>query len=177
VITFIHGNLFDSRAQVMTNTVNCVGIMGKGVALEFKRQYPALFEDYRMRCHRDEVRIGEPYLWEDDSTQILNFPTKQHWRAPSKLEYIDAGLRYLADHYAELGIHSIAMPPLGCGNGGLKWPDVKDLIIKHLGDLPDLEVYVYESNVSVEAKNIVNDNNSLPVKQEPLPSRIASDLT
>ena len=144
MITFLTGKLFSSHAQVITNTVNCVGVMGKGVALEFKKRHPALFADYQARCAKGAVRVGQPYLWEDDRTQVLNFPTKDHWRNPSRLEWIDSGLRYLADHYGTLGIHSLAMPPLGCGNGGLSWADVKPLLIKHLGEIPDLEVYVYE---------------------------------
>lgn len=144
MITFVQGSLFDSPAQVITNTVNCVGVMGKGVAREFKRRLPAMFEDYRAKCAAGAVRLGEPYLWEDDATQVLNFPTKDHWRGRSKLEYIEAGLRYLAENHASLGIHSLAMPPLGCGNGGLEWHDVKQLMVRYLEPLPDLEVYVYE---------------------------------
>ncbi|MBI2579367.1 MAG: macro domain-containing protein [Candidatus Aenigmarchaeota archaeon] len=144
MITFVTGNLFDSAAQVLTNTVNCVGAMGKGVALEFKNRYPAMFEEYRRRCERGEVRPGEPYLWEDDRVQILNFPTKRDWRENSRLEDIALALKYLATHYQNMGIQSLAMPALGCGQGGLRWEDVRPLIEKHLGDLTDLDVYVYE---------------------------------
>jgi O-acetyl-ADP-ribose deacetylase (regulator of RNase III) len=143
LITFIQGNLFETNAQVITNAINCVGVMGKGVALEFKRRYPELFTDYKRRCADRSVRVGELYLWEDESVQILNFPTKKHWKDPSRLEYIETGLRYLVANYAELGIHSIAMPQLGCGNGGLDWKIVMQMMKDHLGLIPDLEVYVY----------------------------------
>jgi len=153
MITFVTGNLFTSNAQVLTNTVNCVGVMGKGVALEFKTRYPELFADYQARCASGAVLVGQPYLWEDDRVQVLNFPTKQHWRNPSQLDWIEAGLKHLANHYTDLGIQSLAMPPLGCGNGGLSWSEVKPLIIKCLGDIPDLEVYVYESLANVTQPN------------------------
>ena len=158
MITFVKGNLFDSAAQVVTNTVNCVGVMGKGVALEFKNRYPALFEDYRARCGRSEVRPGEPYLWEDDRVQVLNFPTKRDWRENSRLEDIEQGLQYLAKHYQDLGIQSLAMPALGCGNGGLRWEDVRPLITKHLGHLTDMDIYVYEPGVAATGRNPSQDS-------------------
>lgn len=137
------GDLFASRAQTLVNTVNCVGVMGKGVALEFKKRFPAMFQDYVRRCEQKAVRIGEPYLYRDiTGTLILNFPTKNHWRSPSRLKDIERGLDYLAAHSAEWGITSIAMPPLGCGNGGLEWGDVGPLIYRKLHRLPiDVEVY------------------------------------
>lgn len=137
------GNLFESRAQTLVNTVNCVGVMGKGVAEQFKRRFPEMFEDYRRRAERNAVRLGEPYLYRDRSgVQIVNFPTKGHWRSPSRLADIERGLDYLAAHAAEWGITSIAMPPLGCGNGGLEWSDVGPLIYAKLHHLPvDIEVY------------------------------------
>jgi O-acetyl-ADP-ribose deacetylase (regulator of RNase III) len=143
MISYIAGDLFESRAQVLTNTVNCVGVMGKGLALEFKKRYPALFRDYAERCARGEMKIGEPWLWEGAEVQILNFPTKRHWRAPSLIEDIDEGLKWLAARYGDVGISTIAMPALGCGNGGLPWNMVRPLMEARLGTLPDLEVFVY----------------------------------
>jgi O-acetyl-ADP-ribose deacetylase (regulator of RNase III) len=143
MITFVEGNLFDSPAQVLTNTVNTVGVMGKGIALNFKNSYPEMFLDYKNRCKQGLVRIGEPYLWENDEVQILNFPTKENWRNNSKLEYVEKGLQYLRDNYQAMGICTLALAPLGCGNGGLYWPDVKALMIKYLGPLPGLEVFAY----------------------------------
>jgi O-acetyl-ADP-ribose deacetylase (regulator of RNase III) len=142
MITYVSGNLFDSPAQVICNTVNCVGVMGRGIAREFKVRYPAMFSDYVKRCQRGEVRTGVPYLWEDDSVQILNFPTKRHWRNDSLLADIDDGLRYLAASYSTMGIATLAIPPLGCGNGNLAWNEVKGLLEAHLGSVT-LEVFVY----------------------------------
>jgi O-acetyl-ADP-ribose deacetylase (regulator of RNase III)/uncharacterized protein YwgA len=137
------GNLFDSRAQTLVNTVNCVGVMGKGVAEQFKSRFPAMFEDYKERADRKAVRIGEPYLYRDQSgVQIVNFPTKDHWRSPSRLADVERGLDYLAMHASEWRITSIALPPLGCGNGGLEWSEVGPLIYQKLHGLPfDVEVY------------------------------------
>lgn len=144
MITYKKGDIFSSNAQVITNTVNCVGVMGKGLALTYKKEYTEMFADYKARCEKGGVNPGEPYLWENDEVQILNFPTKRHWKQKSLLEDIDLGLKYFAENYADMGITSIAFPPLGCGNGGLKWSDVKNLINKHLGDLEDIDIYVYE---------------------------------
>lgn len=144
MVTFVKGDIFKSPAQVLTNTVNCVGIMGKGVALEFKNRYPQMFGDYKSKCDQGNVKPGQPYLWENDSSQVLNFPTKRHWRDNSLLQDIEEGLKHLANSYEQMGIQSIAMPALGCGLGGLKWSEVQPLIMKYLGALPDLDVYVYE---------------------------------
>lgn len=115
------GDLFSSKAQTLVNTVNCVGVMGKGVALEFKKRFPSLFEDYAELCKHKQVKLGEPYLYRGAGNKlVLNFPTKGHWRSPSRLANIEAGLDYFVKHYAEWGITSIAFPPLGCGNGGLE---------------------------------------------------------
>lgn len=106
--------------QTITNTVNCVGVMGKGLALEFKRHFPDMFRDYAERCRKGAVVPGKPYTYRDMlGVTILNFPTKRHWREASRLADIEDGLDYLADHYQEMGITSLAMAPLGCGNGGL----------------------------------------------------------
>ncbi|WP_279361667.1 macro domain-containing protein [Xanthomonas sacchari] len=137
------GDLFASHAHVLTNAVNCAGIMGKGIAQAFKRRYPAMFEDYAVRCREGRVRIGEPYLYDDASgIRILNFPTKRHWRSPSRLEDIATGLDHLAAHLREWDVRSLALPPLGCGNGGLAWEEVGPLIYRTLAHLPvDIEVY------------------------------------
>jgi len=137
------GDLFASRGQTLVNTVNCVGVMGKGVAEQFKKRFPVMFEDYESRTERKAVRLGKPYLYRDPSgTQIVNFPTKGHWRSPSRLSDIECGLDYLAAHIAEWGITSLALPPLGCGNGGLEWSEVGPLIWRKLQGLPiAIEVY------------------------------------
>src|SRR5262249_55146584 len=124
-------------------TVNCVGVMGKGVAEQFKNRFPIMFEDYKQRAEAKRLRLGEPYLYRDPSgRQIVNFPTKEHWRSPSRLKDIERGLDYLVSHLADWRVTSLALPPLGCGNGGLEWAEVGPLMYSKLANLPiDIEVY------------------------------------
>ena len=137
------GNIFDSMAETLVNTVNCVGVMGKGIALEFKNRYPGMYETYVDLCKNKQLQPGIPYYYSDLlGNSILLFPTKDHWRSPSKMSYVEDGLDWFRDHYQELGITSIAFPPLGCGNGGLDWFDVGPLMVKKLQDLPiEIEIY------------------------------------
>lgn len=160
MVTFVKGDIFKSPAQVLTNTVNCAGVMGKGVALEFKNRYPQMFGDYKVKCDQGKVKPGQPYLWEDDSAQVLNFPTKRSWRDNSLLQDVEDGLKYLAGSYEQMGIQSIAMPALGCGLGGLKWSEVQPLIMKYLGALPDLDVYVYEPQGAAAIRSDADGRNS-----------------
>jgi O-acetyl-ADP-ribose deacetylase (regulator of RNase III)/uncharacterized protein YwgA len=121
-ISVVTGDLLESKAQTLVNTVNCVGVMGKGIALEFKKHFPDMYADYERRCAAGLVRLREPYLYKRVTIPwILNFPTKGHWRSVSKLSDIVAGLDFLRQNYKEWGIQSIAVPPLGCGNGQLEW--------------------------------------------------------
>ena len=139
------GDIFNSKAQTLINTVNCVGIMGKGIAAEFKNRYPEMFEDYAARCQKNEVKPGVPYLFKTPSLfvpQVINFPTKSDWRAASRVEDIEKGLKILASKYKEWNIESIAVPPLGCGNGQLLWETVGPLIYKYLSKL-DIPVKMY----------------------------------
>lgn len=137
------GNLFESNAQTWVNTVNTVGVMGKGVALEFKKRFPDMFTDYVRRCNEHSVRLGEPYLFKNQQGPwVLNFPTKQHWRDVSRLDAIIRGLEYLEKHYQEWGIRSLAVPPLGCGLGQLDWAVVGPTLFQHLNRLPiPVELY------------------------------------
>jgi O-acetyl-ADP-ribose deacetylase (regulator of RNase III) len=137
------GDIFASRAHTLVNAVNCVGVMGKGVAFEFKKRFPEMFADYAARCERGEVKLGRPYLYQDPSgAGIVNFPTKSHWRAASRLSDIERGLGYFAAHVKDWGITSVAFPALGCGNGGLEWAKVGPLLHAKLHDLNiDVEVY------------------------------------
>ncbi len=134
------GDIFNSEAQTLVNTVNCVGIMGKGIAAEFKKRFSEMFKDYVTRCERKSVKPGIPYLFEVGmfSPQIINFPTKTHWRAASRIEDIEKGLKLLSEKYKEWNIESIAIPPLGCGNGQLLWESVGPLIYKYVSkwDIP-----------------------------------------
>jgi O-acetyl-ADP-ribose deacetylase (regulator of RNase III)/uncharacterized protein YwgA len=143
MVTIQVGDLFESEAQTLVNTVNTVGVMGKGIALEFKRRFPEMYEDYVRRCTRDEVRLGEPYLFRRlVPPWIINFPTKGHWRAISRLSDIVAGLKHLERHYRRWGITSLAVPPLGCGQGQLEWRVVGPTLYRHLGCL-DIRVELY----------------------------------
>lgn len=143
MITVRVGDLFASEAQTLVNTVNCVGIMGKGIALEFKKRFPEMFRDYAKRCAAGQVRLGRPYLYKQlVGPWILNFPTKDHWRSLSRLEDIVAGLEHLEAHVREWGITSLAVPPLGCGNGQLEWRVVGPTLYRHLGEL-DIPVDLY----------------------------------
>ena len=122
MIKVLTGNILESSAQTLVNTVNCVGVMGKGIALEFKNRFPEMFKDYEQKCKRGEVLLGRPYLYKSLLPPwILNFPTKGHWRFLSNLQDIIRGLRFLIKYYREWGITSIAVPPLGCGHGQLEW--------------------------------------------------------
>lgn len=138
------GDIFTSKCTTITNTINCVGVMGKGIALEFKKKYPEMFLDYSNRCKSHLVKPGEPYVFENGlfGEKILNFPTKDHWRNPSQLSYIEKGLDWFCEHYKEYDIDSIAFPALGCGNGGLRWDVVGPIMYQKLSSLPiEIEIY------------------------------------
>lgn len=141
------GNLLDADAEAFVNTVNTVGVMGKGLALQFKQAYPGNFRAYEAACRRGEVRLGSMFTWDTglpgNPRFIINFPTKGHWRSRSRLADVEAGLDDLRRVIQDCEIRSIAVPPLGCGNGGLDWDAVRPLIAEALGDLPDVEVIVY----------------------------------
>lgn len=143
MIRVMLGDLFESNAQTWVNTVNCVGVMGKGVALGFKQRFPEMFTEYELRCQRGDVRLGKPYLFKQlVEPWILNFPTKQHWRQVTNLKDIIAGLEYLEAHYRGWGIKSLAVPPLGCGNGQLEWRVVGPTLYRNLQKLEiPIELY------------------------------------
>ena len=133
MITILIGDLFQSKAQTLVNTVNCVGVMGKGVALEFKKRFPDMYEDYVRRCQVKQVKLGQPYLHKRLMPPwILNFPTKDDWRSVSRLDDIVRGLKYLEQHYQEWEIASLAVPPLGCGQGQLEWQVVGPTLYRYL---------------------------------------------
>jgi O-acetyl-ADP-ribose deacetylase (regulator of RNase III)/uncharacterized protein YwgA len=137
------GDILQSKAQTLVNTVNCVGVMGKGIALEFKKRFPEMFEDYAERCERKEVKPGVPYVYKTlFPPQIVNFPTKDHWKSVSRIADIDRGLQLLVTHYKEWGVTSLAIPPLGCGNGQLEWKAVGPLIYRYASQM-DIPVELY----------------------------------
>jgi uncharacterized protein YwgA/O-acetyl-ADP-ribose deacetylase (regulator of RNase III) len=137
------GNLFDSKAQTLVNTVNCVGVMGAGIALEFKKRFPSMYEDYVQRCETGQVRLGQPYLYRRVTEPwILNIPTKDHWRSVSRLDDIVRGLEFVQHRYREWGITSMAVPPLGTGHGQLEWRVVGPTLFRFLSRL-EIPVELY----------------------------------
>jgi O-acetyl-ADP-ribose deacetylase (regulator of RNase III) len=142
------GDILKANAEAIVNTVNCVGIMGRGIALQFKKAFPANFHAYALACEEGEVQPGKMFVYDTGSftnpRYIINFPTKRHWKGKSRIEDIESGLVALAREVRDRGIKSIAIPPLGAGLGGLDWDEVRPRIESALRDLPDLDVMIYE---------------------------------
>lgn len=155
MIKLTQGNVLKADAEALVNTVNCVGVMGRGIALQFKKAYPDNFKAYKVACDTKEVRPGKMFVY--DLTRIynprfiINFPTKRHWRGKSRIEDIEAGLVDLVQLIQRENIKSIAIPPLGCGLGGLSWAEVKALIFSAFEELPDVEVLLFEPAGAPEA--------------------------
>ena len=136
MVDVIIGDILESKAQTLINTVNCVGVMGKGIALEFKKRFPSMYRDYVKRCNAGEVKLGLPYIYRELSPPwIINFPTKNHWRQVTNLDDIIRGMKYIVDHYKEWGVTSLAVPPLGCGEGQLEWRIVGPTMYRYLKQL------------------------------------------
>ncbi len=136
------GNILESEMHALVNPVNCVGAMGRGLALAFRKEYPDMFVDYQQRCSCGIVLPGQPYAFRvNESRIIINFPTKKHWRSPSQIEWIEMGLRQLRESLVDWGVTSIAIPPVGCGLGGLPWSKVHKLILDNLLGVVPLEIY------------------------------------
>jgi O-acetyl-ADP-ribose deacetylase (regulator of RNase III) len=148
MIKLVTGNLLEVDAEAIVNTVNTVGIMGKGIALQFRQAYPANYEAYKKACDHKEVQPGKMFVFATHRTVnprfIINFPTKRHWKGKSRMEDIDSGLVDLVRVLKDLNIRTVALPPLGCGNGGLKWSDVRTRIEGAFKNLPDVEALLYE---------------------------------
>lgn len=148
MIHFTSGNLLDAKTEAIINTVNTVGVMGKGIALMFKERYPENFKAYAAACKSGEVHPGKMFVTPgvelDGPRWIINFPTKKHWRYPTKIEWVEEGLEDLKRFLVENDVKSVAVPPLGCGNGGLDWNVVRSMIEAALTDLNGVEVYIYE---------------------------------
>jgi len=145
---FTQGNLLEAEVDAVVNTVNTVGVMGKGIALMFKERFEENYEAYVRACKAGEVQVGRMFVTSGAELSgprwIINFPTKKHWRQPTKIEWVRDGLVALREVIREKKIRSIALPPLGCGNGGLDWDDVRPMIVETLGELTDVDVIVYE---------------------------------
>ena len=148
MIQYCHGNLFEADAEALVNPVNTQGAMGKGLALAFKKMFPENFEAYAEACQSGHVKTGKKFITEQKALigprWIINFPTKQHWRDPSRLEWIEEGLADLKKILIEQQIQSVAVPPLGCGLGGLDWKLVKPKIEDALASLSSVRVLVFE---------------------------------
>ena len=147
MITFTQGNLLEARAEALVNTVNTVGVMGKGIALMFKERFADNMRLYAIACKAKQVQTGKMFVTEvhelDGPRWIVNFPTKQHWKAPSQMAWVEEGLQDLRRFLIEKQVKSIAIPPLGAGNGGLEWTEVREQIEIALGDLPNIEIVVF----------------------------------
>ena len=145
MITILRGDLFTADEQTLVNTINCVGVMGKGIALEFKSRYPEMFVKYKDLCDRKLIEVGKLWLYKTPNKWILNFPTKDHWKNKSEIEYLELGLNKFIETYRERGITSIAFPLLGANNGGLKPELVLDLMINRLREC-DVPISIYVSD-------------------------------
>lgn len=148
MITYRRTSILESTAQTLVNTVNCVGVMGKGIAKAFKERDPAMYKAYKKICDRNLLEPGKLWLWQGLDGWVLNFPTKIHWRNPSRLEWIEAGLIKFIAEYASRGITEVSFPRLGCGNGGLEWAAVKPLMESYLRDL-NIQVYIHDYMVDI----------------------------
>jgi len=159
MIQYYNGkNLLQEQAEALVNTVNCIGIMGKGIALQFKKTFPDNFKAYEKACKKNEVQVGKMFVFETHSMfgpkYIINFPTKKHWKEMSSIQYIDEGLDDLKKIISNYNIKSIAIPPLGCGNGGLEWHKVRELINKKLNSLVDTNIIVFEPGQTPAIKSV-----------------------
>jgi len=162
-IIYKKGNMFEDHSEAIVNTVNCVGVMGKGVALEFKRRWPENFKAYKKLCDQELLQPGSMFihdnggmLLESGPRYLINFPTKQHWRAKSKMSFVEEGLNDFVEQIQNLGIKSVAMPPLGCGNGGLLWADVRKLIEDKLASIQDVDFIVYAPKAHFDSPEYEN---------------------
>ena len=160
MIEYKRGDILNEDAEALVNTVNCVGAMGRGVALQFKKVFPENFKAYAAACKREEVKPGRMFVHDQgelvNPRYIINFPTKRHWRGASRMEDIEAGLEALAVEIRKLGIRLIAIPPLGSGLGGLEWLEVKERIKKNFADIDDVRVVVFEPHETTTEKTVRN---------------------
>ena len=157
-IKFTTGDILAADVEALVNTVNCVGIMGRGIALQFKNAFPANFKAYKAACARQEVQPGRMFVFETGTMTnpklIINFPTKRHWRGKSRIEDIEAGLKALVEEISARNIRSIAIPPLGSGLGGLNWTEVRARIEAALQNLPNVDIIVFEPNGAPDTETI-----------------------
>jgi O-acetyl-ADP-ribose deacetylase (regulator of RNase III) len=166
MIELKRGDLLKQNAEALVNAVNCVGVMGRGIALQFRKAFPENFKIYEAACKRGEVKPGEMLVFDTHQVTnpryIINFPTKRHWRDQSRITDIESGLEALVEEVHDRGISSIAVPALGCGLGGLKWSEVRPRIEKAFAKVPDVQVCLFEPE---EMKSSVVDKSNLSVRR------------
>ena len=176
MIEYKNGDIFAQDVEAIVNSVNCVGVMGRGIALQFKNTFPANFKAYAEACNRHEVRPGRMFVFESDHLTnpryIINFPTKRHWRSKSRIEDIESGLEALASEIRERNIRSVAIPPLGTNLGGLRWTDVYPRIEAALQHIDDVEVIVFLPG-SAPADGRPNQSTDIP-KMTAAPATLVS---
>lgn len=167
MITEARGNLLEADVDALVNTVNTVGVMGKGIALQFKRAFPEMFRDYTRAAKRGELALGQMHVWRTGLLTgprfVINFPTKGHWKARSRLQDIDRGLESLVAVVRDLGIRSLAVPPLGCGHGGLEWRDVEPVLRRTLSGLEDVDVLIYPPHGAPAAADMPSSDAKPPM--------------
>lgn len=172
MINFVTGNFFEHNADIRINTVNCVGVMGAGVALQFKNKYPEMYKEYLKACNDNSIKIGKPHVWsnntffndgDNDNSIIINFPTKMHWKNPSEYEYIEKGLEWLSKFLLNHESKTITVPALGCGHGGLDWNIVKKMIVESLSNI-NMNILVFEPESSIQNNNSLDIENTLREK-------------
>jgi O-acetyl-ADP-ribose deacetylase (regulator of RNase III) len=165
MVKLTQGDILKARADALVNTVNCVGVMGRGIALQFRKAFPDNFEAYKYVCDRKQLHPGQVFVYDlgrlEPPRYVINFPTKRHWKGRSKLEDIQAGLEALVREIRVRGIRSVAVPPLGCGLGGLDWNVVRPMIEKAFASLPEVDVEVYEPKGAPEPEAMV-DHTEMP---------------
>lgn len=167
MINYYEGTVFNIKADAIVNTINTVGVMGAGLALEMSLRYPDMYEDYVMRCNNKEITVGKMNYYINDNIKIINFPTKKHFKYPSQIEWIEAGLKDFVKTYKSHNITSVAFPKLGTLNGGLNWIEVRNLMEKYLYDL-DIMVYICMDEKK-EAEGLerlmLNDFNKMSIEE------------
>ncbi len=163
MVEYSENNVFNVSAQTMVNTVNCFGVMGSGLALEFKARYRQMYEDYARQCKRKEIETGRLEIHQgDEKSYIINFPTKFHWKNPSKIEWIERGLEYFLDNYQQWNIESVAFPKLGCDLGGLDWQEVRIVMDNYLSQIEDIKVIICldeadDQGITAKMVEMIND--------------------
>jgi O-acetyl-ADP-ribose deacetylase (regulator of RNase III) len=161
MIEIQHGDILTANAEALVNTVNCVGVMGRGIALQFRKAFPENFKVYEAACERKEVQPGKMLVFETGfltgPKYIINFPTKRHWKGKSQMKDIEAGLPALLDEIKKRGIRSVAVPPLGCGLGGLDWNQVRPKIVRAFESLPDVRLHLFEPTGAPQAVQMVKE--------------------